>query len=99
VSEVGRGMSVLDGGGDRRRRREVLGVNVGHPVVTNGILCVRQRGSSQITLGFLLAGVDGRVVVLGCLSWFYGLGLAKMVSLRSLLDRPGFGVFAFSLDS
>jgi len=28
-------MSVLDGGGDRRRERAVLGVNVGHPITTN----------------------------------------------------------------
>ena len=35
VSEVGRGMGVLDGSGDRQRGRAVLG-NVGHPVVTNG---------------------------------------------------------------
>ena len=28
-------------GGDRRRKGAVFGVNVGHPIVTNGILCVR----------------------------------------------------------
>ena len=41
MSGVGRGTGVLDGGGDRRRGRAVLGVNVGNPIVTNGILCVR----------------------------------------------------------
>jgi len=41
VSGVGRGMGILDGSGDRRRRGAVLGVNVGHPIATNGILCVR----------------------------------------------------------
>jgi len=36
VSGVGRGMGVLDGGGDRRREGAVLGVNVGRPIVTSG---------------------------------------------------------------
>ena len=36
ASGVGRGMSVLDKGGDRRRGRSNLGQNVGHPIVTNG---------------------------------------------------------------
>jgi len=38
VNKVGRGMGALDGGGDRRRRRAVLGVNAGDPIVTNGTL-------------------------------------------------------------
>jgi len=33
VSGVGQGMGVLDGGGDRRRRRGSLGVNLGRPIV------------------------------------------------------------------
>ena len=36
VSGVGRGMGVLDGGGDRRREGTVLGVNLGRPTETNG---------------------------------------------------------------
>jgi len=36
ASGVDRGMGVLDRGGDRRRGRDNLGVNVGHPFVTNG---------------------------------------------------------------
>ena len=37
VSRVGRGMGVtLDGGGDRRRERAVLVVNLGRPIVTKG---------------------------------------------------------------
>jgi len=36
VSEVGWGMDVLDGDGDRRREESVLGVNLGHPIVTTG---------------------------------------------------------------
>ena len=38
VSLVGRGMGVLDGGGDRRREGTILGVNLGHPIVTDGTL-------------------------------------------------------------
>jgi len=37
VSGIGRGMGVLDGGGDRRREGTVLGVNLGRPIVTNGV--------------------------------------------------------------
>jgi len=36
VSGIGRGMGVLDGGGDSRRGRAVLEVNVGRPIVTTG---------------------------------------------------------------
>jgi len=36
VSGVGRGMGALDGGGDCRMGRTVLGVNLGHPIVTSG---------------------------------------------------------------
>jgi len=41
VSEVSRGMGVLDKGGDQRRGKAVLGVNVGHSIVTNRIVCMR----------------------------------------------------------
>ena len=37
VSRVVRMMGVLDGGGDRRREGTVLGVNLGRPIVTNGV--------------------------------------------------------------
>jgi len=47
VSGVGRGIGVLDEGGDRRREGAVLGVNFGRPIVTNGAFATR---SSQITL-------------------------------------------------
>ena len=36
VREVGRGMGVLDFGGDRRRGRGSFGVNVERPIVNNG---------------------------------------------------------------
>ena len=36
VSEVGLGMGVLDFGGDRRRGRGRLGVNLRRPIVTKG---------------------------------------------------------------
>jgi len=41
VSGVGRGMGVLNGGGDRRMGRAVLGVNLGCPIVTNGEFTTR----------------------------------------------------------
>jgi len=33
---VGRGINVLDAGGDCQREGAILGVNLGHPIVTNG---------------------------------------------------------------
>ena len=36
VSGVGRGIGVLDGGGDRRRGRAVFGMNLKHPIEANG---------------------------------------------------------------
>jgi len=37
VSGIGRGVSVLDWGGDRRKGKgQVLGVNLGCPIETNG---------------------------------------------------------------
>jgi len=36
VSRVGRGMGVLDGGGDHRRGRAALVLNLGCPIVING---------------------------------------------------------------
>jgi len=36
VSGVGRGMGILDRGGDRRRGRSSFGVHVGYPIVING---------------------------------------------------------------
>ena len=36
VSGVGRGMGVLDFGGDRRKGRGSLGVNLQRPIITNG---------------------------------------------------------------
>ena len=48
VSGFGRGMGVLDGGDNRRRRRAVLGMNLGRSIVTNGTF---RRSCSQITLG------------------------------------------------
>jgi len=43
VNGVSRGMGVLDFGGDRRRGRGSFGVNVGHPIVTNGDFVVSLR--------------------------------------------------------
>jgi len=47
VRGVGRGMGVLDEGGDRRRERDSFGVNLGRPIVTNRAFATL---SSQITL-------------------------------------------------
>jgi len=44
---VGRGMGVLDWGGDRQRGRGSFGGEFGRPVVTNGAFAT---SSSQITL-------------------------------------------------
>jgi len=62
LNGVGRGMGVLDGGGDHRREGAVLGVNVGRPIVNTKdcgvvILCRegRRHGFSQITLKFLVS--------------------------------------------
>ena len=41
MSGVGRGMGVLDGGGDRRREGAVLAVNLGRPIVTYGDFTTR----------------------------------------------------------
>jgi len=38
VSEVGRGIGVLDESGDRRTGSKSFEVNVGHPIVSNGTL-------------------------------------------------------------
>jgi len=38
---VGRGMGVLDGGGDRRSGMGSFGVNFGRPIVTNGAFATR----------------------------------------------------------
>jgi len=57
VSGVGRGMGVLEGGGDRRRKGAVFGVNLELPIVTPTLLrsCARATRSSQITLGGLVS--------------------------------------------
>ena len=68
VSEVGLEMGVLDGVEIVEGKGAVLGVNVGHAIVTNGLcgvamLCSEgwRRGFSQITLGFLVLVVIGRI--------------------------------------
>jgi len=46
-ARIGRGIGVLDGSGNRRKEGGVLVLNVGHPIVTNGILSVR-RGDAAL---------------------------------------------------
>ena len=41
-------MSVLDEGGDRRRERGSLGVNVGRPIETNGDFVAQLCGSDAL---------------------------------------------------
>ena len=36
VSGMGSGIRVLDRGYDRRKERDSFGVNLGHPIITNG---------------------------------------------------------------
>ena len=62
VRGVGRGMGVLDEGGDRRREGAVLGVNLGRRIVTNGAFATR---SSQITLRTCFLLREGREGVAG----------------------------------
>jgi len=59
VSEFGRGMRVLDGGGDRRREWAVLGVNLGRPIVTNGAFATRSSQFTLYKLYFAMKTVNG----------------------------------------
>jgi len=63
VTEVGLGMGVLDFGGDRRRGKGSLGVNLGRPIVTNGAFATR---SSHITLRTCIALLPRRTVSVVC---------------------------------
>jgi len=46
LSGVGLGMGVLDFGGDHRKGRGSLGVNLRHPIVTNGDFVASFCGSA-----------------------------------------------------
>ena len=46
VSGIGLGMGVLDFGGDRRKGRGSLGVNLRRPIITNGDFVVSLCGSA-----------------------------------------------------
>jgi len=66
VNGVGLGMGVLDFGGDRRRGRGSLGVNLRRPIVTNGILlrcCVEVRITIELSFG-VVSGVGPGIHVL-----------------------------------
>ena len=62
VSGVGLGMGVLDFGGDRRRGRGSLGVNLRRPFVTNGDF-VASLCAIELSLG-MLSGVGPGIHVL-----------------------------------
>jgi len=69
----GRGIGVLDGGGDRRRGRAELGVNLGRPIVTNGDCCVvvrERRTLPKFLLGGLVLSCQCPVGHVSC--HFYG---------------------------
>jgi len=52
ASCVGRGMGVLDEGGDRRRGRGSFGVNLGRPIVTSGdFVCLFVCVSVHVSVG------------------------------------------------
>jgi len=51
VSGIGRGVGVVDGGGDFRRGRSSSRVNLGCPIVTSGDFVARATRFSQVTFG------------------------------------------------
>jgi len=58
-SGIGRGVGVIEGVKIVEGKAAVLAVNVGHPIVANGVIVILRRegwrrGSSQITLGFIV---------------------------------------------
>jgi len=59
VSGVGLGMGVLDFGGDRRRGRGSLGVNLWHPIITNGEFVASLCGSAYIVRAVVWHGEWG----------------------------------------
>ena len=68
VSGVGRGMGVLDGASDHRREGAVLGMNLGHPIVTSGILlhsCVEAREPIELSFRVLSGVTEGMGVLDG----------------------------------
>jgi len=58
VTGIGRGMGVLDGSGDRRRGRTVLGVNLGRTIVTNGAFATRSKGK-EVSGVYCPTGLNG----------------------------------------
>ena len=75
VSGVGRRMGVLDCGGDRRREGAVLGVKVGHPIVTNRDI-VRPRYSLPRGVAMrLFPNIFGGISCFRCVRLSFGLGL------------------------
>jgi len=78
VNGVGRGIGVLGQGGDRRRGRAVLGVNLGRPIITNkDIRCIVVRELCALPKLFrgglvrpccpaLLSCIDVHVCIVNC---------------------------------
>ena len=66
VSGVGLGMGALDFGGDRRRGKGSLGVNLRRLIITNGTLlhrCVEVRTAIELSFG-VVSGVGPGIHVL-----------------------------------
>jgi len=68
VSGFGLGMGVLDFGGDRRRGRDSLGVNLQRPIVTNGEFVVSLCGSAYIDRAVVWRGEWGGPIH-SCVRW------------------------------
>ena len=65
VRGVSQGMGVLDFGGDHRRGSGSFGVNLGHPIVTNGDLRSSAEVRTVIELSFgVVSGVGPGIDVL-----------------------------------
>jgi len=90
VSGVGREMGVLDGVVIVDGEGAVLGVNVGHPIATNGdlrILCRDgwRRGFSQITLGFFVnrvAALASEAAIATGREFPFSVGLSICLTVR-----------------
>ena len=81
---IGRGIRVklLDGMEIVEREGTVVVVNVGHPIVTNGIICV-MGGSSQITLGLFVVSALYFIFIV-------------LLQIKMLIVRLNFEGFSFT---
>jgi len=78
VTEVGRGMGVLNGGGNRRRKGTILAVNVGHPILTNGDFMV-----------YLFSAMRGGDAALPKLLWDFLFSFTSSFVPHPVAQNPG----------